>query len=94
MERDRHHHAQDQVLDVLAAAGQQLAQTPATAARTTSLTLLGLVGVGDLLGDLQAAADDGQPAFRYDRAVEAGAGSALGEARATPPTESRPAAGR
>ena len=35
------------------------------------------MGVGDLLGKIQAAADQGQPAVGADRAVEAGAGRPL-----------------
>jgi hypothetical protein len=49
---------------------------------------LGVVAVGDLPGELQAAADDGQPAAGADRAVEAGAGGTPGEELA--PDRERP----
>ena len=78
MERDRHHHPQRQLLDVLAAAGQQLAQAAGHGGQDDVVDL-GLVGVGDLPGHLQAAPDDGQPAVGPDRAVEAGAGGTLGQ---------------
>jgi hypothetical protein len=73
-----HHGPQHQPINRFAAAGQQLAQ--ATGHRGQDHVVdLGLVGVGDLLGQLQAAADDGQPAVGPDRAVEAGARGPLGE---------------
>ncbi|MDP9208198.1 MAG: hypothetical protein M3O65_06805, partial [Actinomycetota bacterium] len=78
MERDRHHDPQHQLLDVLAAAGQQLAQATGHGGQDDVVDL-GLVGVGDLPGHLQAAPDDGQPAVGPDRTVEAGAGGTLGQ---------------
>ena len=62
VQRDGHHHPQHQPLDGLAAAGQELAQA-AGHRRQNHVVDLGVVGVGDLLGHLQAAAHDGQPAL-------------------------------
>ena len=65
--------------DVLAAAGQQLAQAAGHRGQHHVVDR-GMVGVGDLLGEVQAAADDGQPAVGADRVVEAGLwGRLLGE---------------
>ena len=63
-------------LDRFATACQQLAQAAGDRGQDHVVDL-GLVGVGDLLDELQAAADDGQPAVGPDRAVEAGAGGTL-----------------
>jgi hypothetical protein len=58
---DGHHRALHQLLDVFAAAGQQLAQ--ATGHRGQHHVVdRGVVGVGDPLGDVQAPADDRQAA--------------------------------
>ena len=61
MERDGHHRPRHQPLDVLAAAGQQLAQAAGDGGQDHVVDL-GLVGMGDLPGHLKVTADDGQPA--------------------------------
>jgi hypothetical protein len=78
VERDRHHHSQHQPVEVLAAAGQELAQAAGHGGQDHVVDL-GVVGVGDLLGHLEAAADDGQSPVGADWAVEAGTGGTLGE---------------
>ena len=75
-ERDGHHCAQRQLLNVLTTATQQLAQA-ASDGRQHHVVDLGVVGVGDSLGNLHPAADDCQLALGADRAVEAGAWRAL-----------------
>ena len=62
----------------LTAARQQLAQAAGHGGQHHVVDL-GVGGVGDLLGHLQAAADDRQPAVGADGAVEAGAGGTFGE---------------
>jgi hypothetical protein len=76
---DGHHGAQHRPPDVLATAGQQLAQAAGHRGQHHVVDL-GVVGVGDPLGEVQAAADDSQPAVVADRVVEAGPwGALLGE---------------
>jgi len=72
----RDHRAEDQVLDVFAAAQQQIAQAGGDGGEHDVVDL-GTMRAGDVLGQVEAAADDSQPAIRADRLVEAGAGGML-----------------
>jgi hypothetical protein len=73
---DGHHRPQHQPIDRFAAAGQQPAQAPGHRGQDHVVDL-GLMEVGELLGEVEAAADDGQLPVGADRVVEAGLGGAL-----------------
>ena len=73
---DWDHGAQYQPIDRFTAACEQLAQARGHRGQDHVVDL-GLVEVGDLPGEVQAAADDGQPAVGPDRLVEAGPWGAL-----------------
>jgi hypothetical protein len=79
VERDRDEGAEDDILDGLAAASEQLCVTGSDR-RHQDVVHRGAVSVGDVLGHVERAADDGEPAVRSDSAVDAGArGPSLGE---------------
>jgi hypothetical protein len=79
VERDRDEGAEDDTLDGLAAALEQVCVTGGDR-RHQDVVHRGAVGVGDVLRHVERAADDREPAVRSDSAVDAGLRSpSLGE---------------
>jgi hypothetical protein len=68
--RNSHHRALNQAIDVLATASEQLAQAAGHRSQH-HVADLGIVDVGNLLGDFEAAADNGQPTLSAHGVVEA-----------------------
>ena len=79
VERDRNEGAEDDTLDGLAAASEQVCVTCGDR-RHQDVVHGGAVGVGDVLRHVERAANDREPAVRSDSAVDAGPrGPSLGE---------------
>jgi hypothetical protein len=71
VERDGHEGPQDQVLDVILTAAQQLSKA-AGGCRHQDVVQFRVMATSDLLGGVEVAADDRQSAVPADRDVEAG----------------------
>jgi hypothetical protein len=73
VQRHRDKGPQHELIDAFAAAGEQVPQAAGDGGQQ-DIVDRGVVGVGDGLHQIQAAADDGQGAARADRVVQAGLG--------------------